>query len=197
MLVAAVAICEIAFWVFVVAGLAARYLLRRRRTGAVLLACVPLLDLALVVCALLDLRGGTPVNGTHGLAAAYFGFTVVFGPGMIRWADQRFAHRFAGGPPPRPRRTARERIWHEWREWFKAVLACVLAIGLLVAGAALVADPVQAQALLGWIPNLAKVLGVWLIWAVVATIWPGGSTGGKPAPVADQLERSRRGATLR
>jgi hypothetical protein len=33
-------------------------------------------------------------------APAYLGFSVVFGPSVIRWADARFAHRFAGGPPP-------------------------------------------------------------------------------------------------
>ncbi|WP_424326067.1 hypothetical protein [Gordonia sp. (in: high G+C Gram-positive bacteria)] len=35
------------------------------------------------------------------LARLYLGVTVVFGPRLIRWADARFAHRFAGGPAPR------------------------------------------------------------------------------------------------
>ena len=43
---------------------------------------------------------GRRPNFTHGLAAAYLGFSVAFGHSMVRWADQRFAHRFAGGPPP-------------------------------------------------------------------------------------------------
>lgn len=41
MIVAIIAACEILFWVFVIAGLAARYLLERRRLGAALLVMAP------------------------------------------------------------------------------------------------------------------------------------------------------------
>ena len=50
--------CEIAFWVVLAAGLVARYGLRRRRLGAILLACVPLVDVVLLVATVLDLSRG-------------------------------------------------------------------------------------------------------------------------------------------
>jgi len=110
MLLAVIVAAEIGFWVLLTAGLGTRYLLRRRRLGAILLASVPVVDLVLLVATVIDLRGGATADFTHGLAAAYIGFSVAFGHSVIRWADQRFAHRFAGGPPPwRAPRGGRER----------------------------------------------------------------------------------------
>ena len=50
---------------------------------------------------LIDLRAGATADVFHGLAAIYVGVSVAFGHRMIRWADEHFAHRFAGGPPPK------------------------------------------------------------------------------------------------
>ena len=55
------------------------------------------------------LRGGGSANWSHGLAATYLGVSVAFGPRMVPWADQRFAHRFAGGPPAVAPAAARSR----------------------------------------------------------------------------------------
>lgn len=100
MLVGVIIACEIGFWVVLLAGLATRYVLRRPWTGAVLLLCVPLVDLVLLWATVLDLRQGAVADWSHGLAAVYLGFSVAFGHDIIRRADQRFAHRFAGGPVP-------------------------------------------------------------------------------------------------
>ncbi|WP_416446041.1 hypothetical protein AB3K78_02960 [Leucobacter sp. HNU] len=93
--------CEIAFWVLIAAGLAARYLLRRPRLGIVLLALTPVVDLILLGAAAFDLRGGGRADFAHSLAAIYLGFSIAYGHRMIKWADVRFAHRFAGGRLPR------------------------------------------------------------------------------------------------
>ena len=107
MLVALIVACEIGFWVVLGSGLVARYLLGRRRLGAILLALAPVVDLVLLTATVIDLSRGATADFAHGLAAAYIGFSVAFGHSMIRWADARFAHRFAGGPrPPRPHGTA-------------------------------------------------------------------------------------------
>src|SRR5262245_37285979 len=100
MLVTLILACEVGFWILLVSGLAARYLWRRRRLSTVLLAAVPLVDLVLLAATVVDLQRGATAGFAHGLAAAYIGFSVAFGPSMIRWADERFAHRFAGGAPP-------------------------------------------------------------------------------------------------
>ena len=98
MIVVVIVAVEIAFWVLLAAGLIARYPLRLPRVGAALLVCVPLVDLVLLGATVIDLRGGATAGVAHGLAAVYLGVSVGYGHRMIRWADVRFAHRFAGGP---------------------------------------------------------------------------------------------------
>ena len=173
MLIAIIVACEVAFWAVLGAGLVARYLLDRRRLGAILLACVPLVDLVLLVASVIDLAGGATADFKHGLAAAYIGFSVAFGHSAIRWADQRFAHRFAGGPPPwRPPCGGRERAHYEWREFGKASLAWAVSCVLLLAAIAIVGDADRTEALVGWIARLSLILGIWSLWPITHTLWP-------------------------
>jgi hypothetical protein len=166
--------CEVGFWLLLAAGLAVRYLLRRPRAGAVLLLGVPLVDLVLLVASVVDLRRGAAVTSAHGLAAAYLGFTVVFGHRTVRWADGRFAHRFAGGPPPpRPPRGGRARTRYEWLLWGRIVLAYLVSVALIGAMVLLVGDPHRARPLELFALGLARVPLIALIWPVSYTIWPG------------------------
>ncbi|MBE8522273.1 hypothetical protein ILP97_33115 [Amycolatopsis sp. H6(2020)] len=159
---AVIAAGEIGFWVFIAAGLAVRYVLRARRASAVVLAMVPLVDVVVLVATVIDLAGGAKANFTHGLAAVYLGFSVVFGPSMVRWADERFAHRFAHGPPPPPKRRGREKLRYEWREWVKCLLACGLAAVALLAAIFAIGEPEQVAPLWGWFPRLGSVTVIWL-----------------------------------
>lgn len=173
MLVVIIVACEIGFWVVLGAGLTARYLLGRRRLGAALLVCVPLVDLALLAATVIDLRRGASADFSHGLAAAYLGFSVAFGHSLIHWADARFAHRFAGGPPPpRAPRYGSARARHEWREFAKALLAWAISCSLLLAAIALVSDADRTRALVGWLERLTLVVVVWSLWPITYTIWP-------------------------
>ena len=168
-ILAVIVVCEIGFWVVLAAGLVARYVLRWRRASTILLICVPLVDLVLLVVSAIDLRRGSPGHFTHGLAAAYLGFSVAFGHSLVRWADQRFAHRFAGGPPPwRPPKEGVARVRYEWREWGKMLLAWAVASALLVAGIAFVGEPGRTAELAGWIARLGLVA---VIWFVVGPLW--------------------------
>jgi hypothetical protein len=157
---AVIAAGEIGFWVFLVAALAVRYLLRARRASAVLLALVPLIDVVVLVATVADLGGGARANFTHGLAAVYLGFSVVFGPGLVRWADERFAHRFGGGPAPPPKKRGAR---YEWREWGKCVLACGIAAAALLAAILAVGKPEQVAPLWDWFPRLGTVTVTWLV----------------------------------
>ncbi len=94
--------CEIAFWVVLAAGLVFRYLLRLGRTGAVLLALIPLIDVVLLAAVAVDLHNGAEVGWVHRVAGIYLGVSVAFGPSVVRWADRRFAYHFAGGAKPEP-----------------------------------------------------------------------------------------------
>jgi hypothetical protein len=168
-IVGAIVACEIAFWVFLFGGLAVRYLLRRRRLSTAVLLGSPLADLGLLVLSAIDLARGAKATEAHALAAAYISFTIVFGHSIIRWADARFAHRFAGGPPPvKVPKRGPERTRHEWREWGKAVLACAMASGLIGLGVLLVNDSDRSKALVGFETRLAGLL---IIWFVVGPLW--------------------------
>lgn len=173
MLLPIIIAAEIGFWVLLAVGLTARYLLGRRRTGAILLASVPGVDLVLLVATVIDLSQGATADFTHGLAAAYIGVSLAFGHSMVRWADQRFAHRFAGGPPPsRPPSGGRARARYEWREFAKAALAWAVSCGLLLAAIAIVGDAERTAALEDWIVRLTLILGIWALWPITHTLWP-------------------------
>jgi hypothetical protein len=164
-----IAASEIGFWVLLVAGLAARYLLRVRRLSTVLLLLVPVLDLVLVGASLADVASGSPPGQVHGLAAVYLGGTVAFGHSLITWADRWVAHRFAGGPRPRKPRPGPEKVAHEWREWAKVALLTGLAVVVMllvsvVAGAGVPAvtawpgDPMWS-----WGFRAAVVTAIWFV----------------------------------
>ena len=176
MLVAAIIACEIGFWVVLGAGLLLRYALRLRTAGAVVLAAVPLVDLALLAFTVVDLRRGAEPSGAHGLAAVYLGVSVAFGHAMVRWADVRVAHRFAGGPPPAPQPPSGtpERVRKEWHGFGLACVAAGVSAVLLLGAAALAQG--GGGELLGWLPRLGLVLAVWLVgWPVWETVklWNG------------------------
>ncbi|WP_433276419.1 hypothetical protein ACQPZA_34435 [Pseudonocardia xinjiangensis] len=171
---------EVGFWVLLAAGLAARYLLRARRLSTVLLLLVPVLDVVLVSAALVDVAGGSPPDATHGLAAVYLGGTVAFGHSLIRWADARFAHRFAGGPPPpRPPRYGAAKVAYEWREWGKIVLAWGIALAVMLLTATVAGTGVPAPSdwsadpMWSWGARLVPVVLIWFVgWPLWTTLSP-------------------------
>ncbi|HTF08595.1 MAG TPA: hypothetical protein VK659_10540 [Asanoa sp.] len=175
MIVALIVASEVGFWVLLGAGLLTRYLLRLRRLSVVLLLGSPVLDLVLLLATTIDLRRGGTAGPMHGLAAIYLGFSVMFGHAMIRWADQRFAHRFAGGPPPwKPPKGGWARARYEWREWGKAVVACGIAAALLGAGILMVGDAQRAAGLVAWLQRMPGVVVIWFIVGPAwATLFPG------------------------
>lgn len=174
-MVTAIIVCEVGFWVVLGAGLLARYGLRRPQLGGALLVGVPLVDVALLALTVLDLRSGTPPQVTHGLAAIYLGFSVAFGPGLVRWADVRVAHRFAGGPAPKPRPPAGSaaRARQEWTAFARACLGAAISAALLGLAILLVGSSADTAPLVGWYRSLAIVLGIWL---VTGPLWELGRT---------------------
>lgn len=182
--------CEIGFWVVLGAGLGARYLLRLKRLSSVLLLCVPLLDLLLLAFITWDLVvNGATADFAHGLGALYLGFTVAFGHQIISRVDARFAHRFAGGPPPfKAPKSGQARVRYEWEQWVKMLLCAVIAtavIGLIVW---LVGDPPRTEALIGWIGRVWLVTGIWFVgWPLWVTL----SGGGSEAERSDVEEKQR------
>lgn len=159
-LVLLIGACEVFFWVFLLGGLATRYVFRARRLSTVLPVSVPVLDVVLVCASLLDVAGGSPPGLAHGLAAVYLGFTVAFGHSVIRWADGRFAHRFAGGPPPpRPPRYGTRKVLHEWKEWGKLALGWGIALAVMTVTALVAGTGIPAPT--AW---TADPMWSWAVW---------------------------------
>jgi hypothetical protein len=161
--------CEVSFWLVLLAALAVRYLFRRERLSRRLLLALPALDLLLLVFTVEDLRSGTHATFAHGLAAAYVGFTVAFGPIAVTWADQRFAHLFAGGPkpsgPPRQRWPA---VRYELGLWIRCIIAAAITMVLLVAMIAIVDNDPITGALREW---FRIAIGCVIFWFVFGPVW--------------------------
>lgn len=167
-----IVVSEVGLWVLLAAGLIARYPLRLRALGAALLWGIPLLDVALIVAATIDLHRGAQPGMIHGLAALYLGSSVAFGPAIIRWADVRFAHRFAGGPAPvKPAKGSPEKLAAAWREWHRVVLAAAIASAALVLIILTVARGEQATSLWSWVGRCWTIAGLWLVFGPLWESW--------------------------
>lgn len=171
LVLAVIIACEIGFWVFVVLGLATRYALGRRRLGAVLLAAAPVVDLVLLIAVVINLQGGATASFSHGLAALYLGISIAYGHTMIKWADARFAHRFAHGSAPL-KLYGRGYTRKCWADVVRTGVAVGVAAGIVWMLRIFVDDPTRTEALLSIYP----VLGIWfvidLMWAISYTLWP-------------------------
>nr|WP_239528515.1 hypothetical protein [Microbacterium esteraromaticum] len=178
----AIVICEVAFWVAILTGLAARYVLRRSRLGAALLVLAPLIDVILLGLVAIDLLGGGTASWQHGLAAIYIGVSVAYGKRMVAWADVRFRHRFADGPPPE-RLTGARYTAKCWRDALLTAVAMGIAAAILGAIILLVDDAERTAALSSYFGILGIVLAIDLIWALSYTVWPKQASAARPTTV--------------
>ncbi|GAA2841543.1 hypothetical protein GCM10010522_70160 [Kribbella solani] len=133
MLVAVIAACEIGFWVLLAAGMVTRYLLRLRRTGLVLLAAVPLVDVILLAASVVDIHRGAEPGFKHSLAAIFVGVSVGFGHRTLKWVDGWAAHWMAGAPrPPKLPKKGPARAKHERSGWFLHLLAYLIGVAIMI-----------------------------------------------------------------
>lgn len=173
MLAVLIVACEIGFWLFVIAGLFFRYILKLPKVGLALLLCTPIVDLVLLVATGLDLRSGASATFIHSLSAIYLGVSVACGHRMIRWADQRFAHRFANGPAPAPKpKYGAAKARYERVMWAHHLLAWVIG-GLVMLGLIWwVDDAGRTSALFQTLQVWSVVLAIDFVISISYTIWP-------------------------
>ncbi|MET7269635.1 hypothetical protein ABZS59_00295 [Streptomyces flaveolus] len=189
MVVALIIACEVGFWVLLALGLAARYLLKWRRTGVVLLLCEPLLELVLFAVTAVDLRNGAEPGWEHGLAALYIGYTVAYGHYTIRRLDGHAAHRLGGGPPPvKPPRHGMARAAHEGRLWLRTLLGAAVACALLQGAVWYVGDEGDVSSLRAFQWAAIRVVGIHGLIALTYAIWP------KKAPAGTSVTGAGKGA---
>lgn len=173
MIVTLILAAEVAFWLVLALGLATRYLLRWRAVSTVLLVGLPVVDAVLFVLTLLDLRGGATASWTHALAASYLGFSVGYGPAVVRWADARFQHRFAGGPAPLPApKYGPERTRHEWRICRRTVLSAGITVALLTLLVLLAGDAPGKEVFTQWYWRMGIAAAVNVVVAACYSVWP-------------------------
>jgi hypothetical protein len=171
----AIIACEIGFWVVLLGGLAARYLLDQRRLSALLLACIPLIDLFLLAFSVIDLRRGGSATLAHGLAAIYIGVSVAWGKRLINWVDERFAYWFADGPlPSKPPKTGRMHARYERRMWGRHLLSWAVGCALLLGAIALVGDSSRTAVLSGIASKWTLLLALDFVWSFHYTLCPKG-----------------------
>ncbi|MEV4441342.1 hypothetical protein AB0K09_20420 [Streptomyces sp. NPDC049577] len=173
MIVTLIVACEIGFWVLLAGGLSLRYLARKPRAGLAVLLLEPVLELVLLTATAIDLRNGAQADWKHGLAAVYIGYSVGLGHATVKWVDARFAHRFAGGPPPaKPPKYGTARTIHEWKVAGQWVLAAVVAMALLQGAIWYVGDSGDVSSLRTWQTRMLWVVGINVVIALSYTIWP-------------------------
>ncbi|MNI19841.1 hypothetical protein D3C73_732880 [compost metagenome] len=165
--------CEVAFWIFIIAGLLVRYRLRKEQLGNFLLLCTPIIDLILIVITVIDLQNGAQASFTHALAAIYVGVTVAYGKGMIKWADQRYLYMFAKGPKPMGKpKHGKERAIYERIGWYKHLLAYAIGSVLLLGMVYLVGSTEQTQALQDILRYWPLILAIDFLVSFSYTLWP-------------------------
>ena len=181
---AVIVACEVGLWVLLGLGMVLRYLVRLHRVSTVVLAGIPLLDVALVIATAIDLHRGADVGLVHVLAGFYLGSSLAFGPAIVRWADVRFAHRFAGGRAPRPTpKHGPERLAHLMREWYRVVGTVAIASVVLVVLIVFFAAPQDQPGLWWWIGRAWAVVGLWFVFG---PLWERGkksASEAQPQPV--------------
>ncbi|MFF7993114.1 hypothetical protein ACFZDG_25380 [Kitasatospora xanthocidica] len=173
MIVTLIVAAEISWWIVLGLALSTRYLLRWRRTSTVLLLGLPAVDLALYALTVLDLRGGAEASWTHALAASYAGFSVGYGPSLVRWADRHFLHRFAGGPKPPPSpKYGPERTRYEWQIAGRTVVSAAITLTLITLLVPLSAGAAHYGTFAQWYWRLGIAAVVNVVVAGCYSRWP-------------------------
>ncbi|WP_146551648.1 hypothetical protein [Rummeliibacillus sp. SL167] len=164
--------CEIMFWIVIILGLVTRYVLNLNKLGIFLLALTPLIDLALLITAGIDLYHGATATVAHAIAAVYIGVSIGFGKSMVKWADERFLY-YVKKDGIKPRRLyGLDYAKHYLKGFGKHVVSFLIGAGLLVLVIFLIHNSSQTQALLDVLRIWAIVLGVDFIFSISYFIWP-------------------------
>lgn len=162
---------EVLFWVFVVAGLIARYMFGLKKLGGLLLLFTPIIDILLLIAVFITVKSGMEITTATGLAACYFGITVAFGHRLIKWADVRFSHWFGKGPKPE-RKYGAAHAKEERIGWLLHLLGWAIGNALLLAIIMYVDDPRRTVSLEGIMQTWAIVLAIDFVVSFSYTLAP-------------------------
>ncbi|QHZ45711.1 hypothetical protein [Bacillus sp. NSP9.1] len=165
--------CEIGFWIFILMGLFFRYIARKKTIGMIMFACTPVLDLLLLIATAADLHNGAKADTLHGLAAIYIGVSIAFGSRMIKWADARFAYRFAGGPKPdKGPQYGKEHAKREREGWLRHLLAWAVGAAILAGMHLYIGDAERTEPLIRLASLWTLILAIDFLYSFSFTLFP-------------------------
>ncbi|MDU2241574.1 MAG: hypothetical protein E7E23_13415 [Paenibacillus sp.] len=168
-----IVVCEVAFWIVIIAGLSVRYGLKRPKLGLALLALTPVIDLLLFVITGVDLYNGAAATTAHGIAAVYIGVSIAFGKSMIDWADRWYRYLIAGEKEARPpKRYGLEFAKQELRGFLRHALSFLIGGALLLGMITFIDDLGRTEALGGILRVWGLVLGIDGLVMISAFVWP-------------------------
>lgn len=157
MILTAILVAEVAFWVFLLSGLLARYTLSMPRLGAVFLYATPLIDLALLTLTYVDLSHGGESNFVHGISAIYIGFTLMFGHSVVRIVDAKFARKHGTQLPTEADTSSPAQ---QLKIWYRCLAASGISAVLLLAGIGVVGLS-GAFWLIYWLVVVVSIVILW------------------------------------
>ncbi len=164
--------CEVAVWIFIAAGLATRYIFKRKKLGLLFLALTPVVDLALLIMAGIDLAGGAAATMAHALAAVYIGVSIAFGKSMIQWADEKFLYYVMKQGEKPAKKHGIGYAKHQLAGWSRHLMAYLIGLSILSIMIFLINDATRTEALSGVVRVWSLVLVIDLAISVSYFVWP-------------------------
>ena len=140
----AIVACEVGFWLFILAGLLARYIFNQDKLAIWLFIMVPVLDLLLIIVTGTDLLRGGTVTMAHSIAPLYLAISVIYGKDMINWADERFLYYIKRTGAKPYRRVGMDYAKHSMKGSLKHVIAYIVG-GLMLIGMLYLAQDDKSQ----------------------------------------------------
>ncbi|MFF5994897.1 hypothetical protein AAGS61_09085 [Lysinibacillus sp. KU-BSD001] len=147
-------LAEIAFWIAIIAGLIARYILKKERLSIIFFLLTPIIDFALFMLTAIDLKNGQAATAVHGIAAIYIGVSVAYGKTFIDWADEKFRIWIVKQPNTKERLVGRAKGVHEVKLWMRHIVAYAV-------GGVLLWAMIQYIGQAGDTTTLQQMLKVW------------------------------------
>lgn len=152
-------LAEISFWIFIAAGLMARYLFKKSRLSLWLLGATPLIDALLIILTVMDLKNGGEAQFAHALATIYIGVSIAFGKQMIHWADDQFQYFILKTKRRPPKTQGIEKGKKEVKGWLRHLLAYIIGGGCMGAMIWLLPET-----------NTEAIFNTWRVWSLALLI---------------------------
>lgn len=175
---------EVLFWVLLLSGLLARYLLHQKKLSAFLLALAPLTDVALLGFTAVDIQQGETATYAHALAAIFIALSLTSGRSILCALDHQIQRLVNGQPLHAPKKYGQLRAQMERRHWFHHagafLLGSAMMLGMHAWGGATVRTQVFPQMIQIW--SLFLTIDFFVSFSY--TLWPKEAPNPVPWPEA-------------